>query len=35
MQSNAQANVADSPIRSEALKDNQFRVAASNVKSVA
>ena len=28
MQTNAQANVADSPIQSEALKDNQFRVAA-------
>ncbi len=27
MQTNAQANVADSPIQSEALKDNQFRVA--------
>ena len=28
MQTNAQANVADSPIQSEALKDNQFRVHA-------
>ena len=28
MQTNAQANVADSPIQSEALKVNQFRVAA-------
>jgi len=28
MHTNAQANVADSPIQSEALKDNQFRVAA-------
>lgn len=28
MQTNAQANLADSPIQSEALKNNQFRAAA-------
>jgi nitrite reductase/ring-hydroxylating ferredoxin subunit len=28
MQTNAQANVADSPTQSENLKDNEFRVAA-------
>ena len=28
MQTNTQANIADSPVKSEALKDNQFRIDA-------
>lgn len=28
MQTNTQANVADSPVKSEVLKDNQFRIDA-------